>query len=412
MVYFGWYPEPLDALSGVGEILLMLLAIDVILGPMLTLVIFDRRKKSLPFDLACIAVVQLVALAYGLHTVEAGRPHFLVFVKDRFEVVSKADLQPQDREAGADNRAAESDILGPRVVAAEMPTSGEERNNILFEAVGGGRDVQHFPKLYRDYASQASLAAGKARPLAELRALNPDDKGLLRDTIGRSGLSESRLGFLADQGARRRCSDARGCLVGVDRRHGESAAVALAVCDRWKRNVRKRQPPATDVLPRAPGSRPAPLLERLKLLGRLVCTLAGRSRVAKQCFRSLRHRRRAEHPADHCDRIRPGLDHAPRVRRVDPPDRHHRPAQHPRRPQDLQRRAHAPSASCSTGTRSRTPGSPRTAPAPSPLPGPHSTTPRRSPPARPRPGPPARRRRRCRYAPHRRQAPAPAASRH
>lgn len=200
VVYFGWYPEPLDSLSGVGGILLMLLSIDVILGPMLTLVIFDRRKKSLPFDLACIGVVQLAALAYGLHTVEAGRPHFLVFVKDRFEVVSKADLQPQDREVAAGNRAAESYIFGPRIVAAEMPTPGEERNNILFEAVGGGRDVQHFPKLYRDYSSQGSLAAGKARPLAELRALNPDDKGLLRDTIERSGLTESRLGFLPVKG--------------------------------------------------------------------------------------------------------------------------------------------------------------------------------------------------------------------
>ena len=155
LIYLGWYPGPLDSISGVGEILLMLLAIDVTLGPLLTLIVFDRRKKSLPFDLSCIAVMQIAALVYGLYAVEAGRPHYVVFVKDRFEVVSRVDLQPEDRAAGIGNGAARADWFGPRIVAAEMPTSEEERKSLLFESAVGGRDVQHFPKQYRDYATQA-----------------------------------------------------------------------------------------------------------------------------------------------------------------------------------------------------------------------------------------------------------------
>ena len=87
VVYRYWYAGPLAAVAGVGTILVLLLAVDVSLGPIMTFMVFDRRKKSLPMDLALIGLVQVLALGYGLHTVEAGRPHYLVFVKDRFEAV-------------------------------------------------------------------------------------------------------------------------------------------------------------------------------------------------------------------------------------------------------------------------------------------------------------------------------------
>jgi hypothetical protein len=202
LVYLGWYPGPLDSISGIGNILLMLLSIDVTLGPLLTLIVFDRRKKSLRFDLSCIAVMQIAALAYGLYTVEAGRPHYLVFVKDRFEVVSRVDLQPADRVAAADNRAADVDWLGPRVVAADMPTSEQERQDLLFESALGGRDVHHFPKQYREYTTQAARASERAMPLSDLRAINPDADRVLQGAIARSGVHEDRLKFLPIKGLR------------------------------------------------------------------------------------------------------------------------------------------------------------------------------------------------------------------
>lgn len=206
VVYFGWYPKPLDALSGVGEILLMLLAIDVTLGPMLTFIIFDRRKKSLTFDLSCIAVMQIAAMAYGLHVVEAGRPHYIVFVKDRFELVSRADLRQEDRAGAMGNRAAEVDWLAPRIVAAQMPESAQERRDLMFESVAGGRDAQHFPKRYRDYATHAAQAATKGTPLADLRLLNPDRSDLLQAAVARSRRVEDGLRFLPIKGPQRDAS--------------------------------------------------------------------------------------------------------------------------------------------------------------------------------------------------------------
>ena len=202
VVYFGWYPSPLDKVCDVGAVLLLLLAVDVVLGPLLTLVIFDRRKKSLKFDIGCIAILQLGALAYGLHTVESGRPHYLVFVKDRFEVVCRVDLRIEDRIAAAGNRFASVDWFSPRIVAAEMPLSDQERSDLLFESVQGGRDVQHFPKQYRDYATQAMQAARKAQPLSELRNINPGQAETLQSAIDRSDLPDDRLRFLPIKGPR------------------------------------------------------------------------------------------------------------------------------------------------------------------------------------------------------------------
>ncbi len=199
-IYLGWYRGPLATISGVGEILVLLLAVDVTLGPLLTFVVFDRRKKRLSLDLACIGSLQLAALLYGLQTLEAGRPHYVVFVKDRFEVVSRADIREEDRKAAEGTDAARTEWLGPRIVAAAAPSSEDERKKIMFESAFGGRDLQHFPRQYREYASEASLAVGKAGSLADLRALNPADPEVLDQAVAGSGLPESRLRYLPIKG--------------------------------------------------------------------------------------------------------------------------------------------------------------------------------------------------------------------
>ena len=159
LVFVGWYPSPLDSLAGVDTILLIMLGADVVLGPLVTLIVFDRAKKSLKLDLAAVAVIQLVALGYGLHTLHQGRPAHLVFVKDRFELIAPADLRADDRAAAASNPAAAADPLRPTWVAARAPDDPAERQRILVQAIEHGRDLQHHPRLYEPFERQAAQAA-------------------------------------------------------------------------------------------------------------------------------------------------------------------------------------------------------------------------------------------------------------
>lgn len=200
LVYQGWYPSPLDRVSGVGEILMLLLAVDVVLGPLMTTIVFDRRKKSLRFDMACIAVMQLGALVYGLYTVEAGRPHYLVFASDRFEVVSRADLRPEDRAEARDNPEAAISWTGPRWVSVEPFEDLERRRQALMESVQGGRDTQHYPVQYRSIDSARPGLRMKGMPLDALRKLNPGQESLLDAAVARTGQPADALRFVPLRG--------------------------------------------------------------------------------------------------------------------------------------------------------------------------------------------------------------------
>ena len=200
VIYLAWYPAPLAKVSGIGPILLLLLAVDVTLGPLLTLLVFDRRKKSLRFDLACIGLAQVAALTYGLHTVEIGRPHFLVFTVDRFEVVSRADLTAEEIGAAAGNPLAETDLLGPRLVGVQRPDDPEQRRIILFEAAMGGRDLQQWPQYYRGLDEFRDEIRGRSESVDELRRLNPGHDALIDAAILRSGHRLADAGFVPIRG--------------------------------------------------------------------------------------------------------------------------------------------------------------------------------------------------------------------
>jgi hypothetical protein len=196
LVFLAWYPSPLAALLGVDVILLLVLGVDVVLGPLFTLIVFDRRKKRLAWDLATIAALQLAALAYGVWTIEQGRPAFVVLVKDRFEVVAPSELQPEALAAARGNPHARTDPFAPRWVAARLPGSAEERARITLEAATIGRDVQHHPHLYVDVGDEAAAALGRALPIARLRALNPGRGAEVDAAVAASGRAEDALRYL------------------------------------------------------------------------------------------------------------------------------------------------------------------------------------------------------------------------
>jgi hypothetical protein len=86
------YPQPLLQLQGGSKIVGLLVLVDVVLGPLMTLIVFKPGKKSLKFDMAVIIVVQLAAFIYGVSALYSQRPVFIVYVYDRFVVVTAADL--------------------------------------------------------------------------------------------------------------------------------------------------------------------------------------------------------------------------------------------------------------------------------------------------------------------------------
>lgn len=171
LVFKLWYPAPLHVAVGVTQIFLLLLLVDVVLGPLLTLLVYKPGKKTLVLDLAVIAVLQLSALCYGLWVVAEGRPAWLVFNADRFDLVRALDIDGRKLDAALPEYRNPS-LFGPRWVAAVSPVDADARNELMFEAASGGSDLPQRPYLYRPLAEVQEPIRQRSRSMSELQEFN------------------------------------------------------------------------------------------------------------------------------------------------------------------------------------------------------------------------------------------------
>jgi hypothetical protein len=163
-----WYPPPYFHAAGGDKLVLLLLGVDLVLGPVLTFVVFKSGKKGLKFDLSMIGLAQIAALLYGLHVVVASRPAFLVASVDRFVLVSANELEDADLALGSQSEFRSRSWTGPRLVATRRPDSAAERSAILDSALVG-KDIEKLPKHYVSYASQSAALLARAHALDVLR---------------------------------------------------------------------------------------------------------------------------------------------------------------------------------------------------------------------------------------------------
>lgn len=213
LVVFVWYPPPYFGAMG-GEILLrLIIGVDVILGPVITLIIFDPRKPRLAMDLAIIGALQLAALLYGVFVMFEARPAWNVFVKDRFEVTAANAVDDASRQrAPADYRTLP--LTGPRVVAGRAPTDPKEALDFGMSTMAGGPDVPALPHLYVPYADEAATVVRAARPLQGLSRQSRAYADIVSAFVAEHGKGRD-LGYLP---VRARNKD---FAVVVDRRTGE-----------------------------------------------------------------------------------------------------------------------------------------------------------------------------------------------
>ena len=186
-----WYPPPLFTAMGGVELIVLVVGIDVAIGPLITLIVFDTRKKELLFDLSVVAALQLTALSYGSYAMYSGRPVFTVFTGQQFAVVAAAEIDPDDLAKAQAGEFRHLSLTGPHLVAVEPPTDPDELSNIAFGALAG-LGIQHLPKYYVPYAKKRAQALAAARPLADLD-IGPEDKLRLERYLAASGRNAAAL---------------------------------------------------------------------------------------------------------------------------------------------------------------------------------------------------------------------------
>lgn len=202
LVILVWYPQPYGLLSGGLRLFSILVMVDVICGPLLTLVLINPKKsrREVATDMTMVVLIQLGALIYGMHTVYQARPLYLVHEVDRFRVIAMPDFNGAD--VGGSLAALPKDLRptwtdGPVVVGIRDPKSSEERKDVLLDSVFGGRDYSQRPEFYVPYDSAyQSKALARARPLKKFVDLYPETGAEAMDILKRAGLLLEEAVFL------------------------------------------------------------------------------------------------------------------------------------------------------------------------------------------------------------------------
>ena len=170
LVFFIWYAYPFNITQGVAEIVYMMAGIDIVLGPLLTLIVFNTAKKSLRFDLSVIGFVQIAALVYGGYTIYSERPAWVTFATDRFEVVGLFEI---DSSKIPDKNLRVGFFDRPKMIYAERPV-GDQATDILFNSLAGGADIDRTPSLYRDIEPNIDTVLAATKDFQEHPILNKD----------------------------------------------------------------------------------------------------------------------------------------------------------------------------------------------------------------------------------------------
>jgi len=183
MVGLVWYPAPHLELSGVFGVITVLILVDIVLGPLLMLLVFKPGKPGLKTDLAIIFSVQIVAFLYGANTIYSQRPAYVVFVVDRFEVVSAAELKmsatpPRELQAGI--------FSGPVLVYSNGPDDPVERGRIMLDAASGGPDVCNYPQYYKPYHGAVREVLAHVRPAQKLIESAGISETAISDIVGQN----------------------------------------------------------------------------------------------------------------------------------------------------------------------------------------------------------------------------------
>jgi hypothetical protein len=143
--------------------------IDLIVGPLLTLIVYKQGKPSLRMDLSIIALVQATFLSMGLYTMFESRPVFLVASTKSFDLVFAPDITPERLAKAHIPRFQTLSLTKPQLVGAKLPADADERMHIVNSALAGAGDLQTMPQYYVEYeeiipdiiANSQPLKAGK-----------------------------------------------------------------------------------------------------------------------------------------------------------------------------------------------------------------------------------------------------------
>jgi hypothetical protein len=141
-----WYPGILFRIDGGWAGLRIVFAVDLVLGPLLTLIVYRAGKPGLKFDLSCIVAFQVVCMAGGMWVVYNERPLALVLAHDTFYSLARQEFEDFDKDP-----ALLESFPGsyPKLIYTELPENDIEADIIAIRGQFIGEPLYIQTERYR-----------------------------------------------------------------------------------------------------------------------------------------------------------------------------------------------------------------------------------------------------------------------
>ena len=189
-ILFFWFPEPYFTASGGIQGFKLVALVDLVLGPLLTFVVFNSAKprSELARDLGIIVFLQITALVWGVYAVAGQRPLAVVFWENSFYTVPYEELNIHYGDSADFTRLAED----PRqLIYADKPIDQAGINKMLALVTDKSIPPHHQLHLYRPFAANFAQTVQHSLNIREIIANNVDMKMQLDEL-----LTESRTEML------------------------------------------------------------------------------------------------------------------------------------------------------------------------------------------------------------------------
>jgi hypothetical protein len=191
-LYFGWYRWPGWYLTDVTTVVLVMVCVDVVLGPTLTLIIANKNKprRELARDIGIIVAVQLCALIYGSAQLWNGRPLYYVFSDNALSVVQAYDIDTEEADLARRQHAefAPHWYNLPRWAWVPLPQDPRERQEIESGSASGAAVIS-MPRYFKPWEKGLPAVADQLNKLDDCKFFSGVEKKKLKQRMQADGLA-------------------------------------------------------------------------------------------------------------------------------------------------------------------------------------------------------------------------------
>jgi hypothetical protein len=195
-----WFPEPYFRIDGGLAMIALAAAVDLVIGPLITFLVYRPRRRDNAINFAVIAFLQAVALSWGVQVLYTQRPLYAAYVGGPVRTFFPV-TEPLIRDAPPSAELRARLVGHPPLVFIPLSSDPAQARGMLMSALMGGPSLLSSTHLWLPLEERAlATIIGESRDRAALEALAPDAGTLIDEFLTERGARFEDFAFVPLRG--------------------------------------------------------------------------------------------------------------------------------------------------------------------------------------------------------------------